>query len=421
MASASYKSLSSKRRLVFSHVLFFTFFLFSVIPSFAAGGDLALPANNITFSTSSFLEGKAVRIYARVDNNSQVDLRGVVRFFDDKDQIQGDQPVSVVGGKDDTVFVDWTATPGDHEIKAIVVPFDNDADDSANNTALKAVTVFADTDRDGIPNKDDPDDDNDGTPDAHDAFPLQKSEWVDSDGDTIGNNKDEDDDNDGVKDTDDGVPLNANETVDTDKDGLGNNEDTDDDGDGVSDQDEVARGTAPLKVDTDGDGVRDLDDAFPLDPAKAHDYNRNGIADAADPDADSDGIPKTIDINDTNVGPTVIITTTDSKSPPFLVATGQKIELETTQSKDPDGEVKNTEWIIKGKKLAGEKATALYTSSGFHRIIAKVTDDKGESREETITILVVPPGTPWIALSLLMIALILAIFYIFSYSRSRRL
>ena len=38
----------------------------------------------------------------------------------------------------------------------------------------KQITVFADTDRDGIANKDDPDDDNDGVKDEEDAFPLDK-------------------------------------------------------------------------------------------------------------------------------------------------------------------------------------------------------------------------------------------------------
>ena len=51
------------------------------------------------------------------------------------------------------------------------------------------------------------DDDNDGVPNANDAFPQDPDESVDTDGDGTGNNADTDDDNDGVSDTDDACPL----------------------------------------------------------------------------------------------------------------------------------------------------------------------------------------------------------------------
>ena len=51
------------------------------------------------------------------------------------------------------------------------------------------------------------DDDNDGVPNANDAFPQDPDESVDTDGDGIGNNADTDDDNDGVSDIDDPCPL----------------------------------------------------------------------------------------------------------------------------------------------------------------------------------------------------------------------
>ena len=53
----------------------------------------------------------------------------------------------------------------------------------------------------------DGDDDNDGVPNANDAFPQDPDESVDTDGDGIGDNADTDDDNDGVSDTDDACPL----------------------------------------------------------------------------------------------------------------------------------------------------------------------------------------------------------------------
>ncbi|MBI3911480.1 MAG: DUF5060 domain-containing protein [Armatimonadetes bacterium] len=129
-----------------------------------------------------------------------------------------------------------------------------------------------DIDKDGKPNDVDPDDDNDGVPDARDAFPLEPEEWADKDGDLIGDNLDADKDGDGVGDDDnrngipdgeemdldgDGVPratavpwdafpLDRREWRDTDGDGTGDNADKDDDGDGYPDAIEKQAGTNPL-------------------------------------------------------------------------------------------------------------------------------------------------------------------------------
>lgn len=66
-----------------------------------------------------------------------------------------------------------------------------------------------DTDNDGIGNVADVDDDNDGVPDANDAFPIDLTEQLDNDGDGIGKNRDTDDDNDGVLDVADLDPLDS--------------------------------------------------------------------------------------------------------------------------------------------------------------------------------------------------------------------
>jgi hypothetical protein len=87
-----------------------------------------------------------------------------------------------------------------------------------------------DVDGDGIA-ENDPDADNDGTPNERDAFPLDKKESVDTDGDGIGDNKDSDDDNDGSPDTI-----------------------------------EARRGTDAKRADTDGDGVGDAQDNCPITP-----------------------------------------------------------------------------------------------------------------------------------------------------------
>ena len=129
-----------------------------------------------------------------------------------------------------------------------------------------------DIDGDGKDNTADTDDDNDGAPDAKDAFPLDPSEQADRDGDLIGDHLDADDDGDGKGDDangngtpdheemdfdGDGVPrakavpwdafpLDPKESRDTDGDGIGDNADTDDDGDGFSDAAEKAAGTDPV-------------------------------------------------------------------------------------------------------------------------------------------------------------------------------
>ena len=129
-----------------------------------------------------------------------------------------------------------------------------------------------DIDHDGRPNHLDTDDDNDGTADDQDAFPLDPSEWADRDRDAIGDNLDADDDGDGMPDDDnkngtpdykemdwdgdrvnraevipwDAFPLDAKEWRDTDGDGIGDNADPDDDNDGFSDVQERQAGTDPL-------------------------------------------------------------------------------------------------------------------------------------------------------------------------------
>ena len=131
-------------------------------------------------------------------------------------------------------------------------------------------------------NSEDADDDNDGVPDADDAFPIDPAESADTDGDGIGDNADTDDDGDGVADTDDALPLDATETVDSDGDGVGDNgdvfpedasESADYDGDGIGDN---------ADVDDDGDGVPDVDDQFPMDPGASMDTDGDGVPDSRD-------------------------------------------------------------------------------------------------------------------------------------------
>ena len=75
-------------------------------------------------------------------------------------------------------------------------------------------STMVDFDMDGITDSQDDDDDNDGTYDIYDDFPLDPTEDTDTDNDGIGDNADTDDDGDGVPDTEDFDPMDPDITVD---------------------------------------------------------------------------------------------------------------------------------------------------------------------------------------------------------------
>ena len=168
---------------------------------------------------------------------------------------------------------------------------DNDGTGDVDDAFPLDPSETADNDHDGIGDNADPDDDNEGTPDWLDAFPFDPYETVDTDGDGIGDNADTDDDNDGTADADDAFPLDASETADSDGDGIGDNADgdpdnavIDTDGDGTADDSDS---------DDDGDGVADGDDPYPLDGTKSDLYFYRIAGDAialSDTDFDGDGL-----------------------------------------------------------------------------------------------------------------------------------
>ena len=223
---------------------------------------------------------------------------------------------------------------------------DNDNDGAADSlaTSLGAATVSP------YGTANDTDDDNDGTPDATDAFPFDATEDVDADGDNIGANTDDvendacysvdtdgdgfpdagtgvpgcvptlvedsDDDGDGIANVDDCNVSDATQMYDTDGDGICNSVDADDDGDGVADwyddypldsnaqynadgdafnntvdaDDDNDGITDDLDDDTDGDGYDDINDWAPGDPDEWVDTDSDGLGDNYDTDDDEDGV-----------------------------------------------------------------------------------------------------------------------------------
>ncbi|MCW8998835.1 MAG: thrombospondin type 3 repeat-containing protein, partial [Kangiellaceae bacterium] len=147
------------------------------------------------------------------------------------------------------IYVNWSATQWDFGV-------------STHYPALILNgVVHRDTDNDGIFDQDDFDDDNDGDPDATDAFPFDENEWDDTDADGTGNNADTDDDNDGVLDIYDDFPLDDTEQYDTDNDGIGNNSDDNDDNDSLLDgADNCPIHANDDQLDNDGDTYGDACD-----------------------------------------------------------------------------------------------------------------------------------------------------------------
>ncbi len=179
-------------------------------------------------------------------------------------------------------------------------PLDRDTDDDGvMDNVDQAPTdpdVQFDSDRDGIDNRDDNC--------ALHYNPLQR----DLDGDSRGDACDSDMDGDGVANSEDAFPQDETESADTDGDGVGNNEDTDDDNDGVADANDAFPTDATEQTDTDGDGTGnsadtdddgdgtpDTEDAFPLDSSEDTDTDGDGIGNNSDTDDDGDGVPDASD------------------------------------------------------------------------------------------------------------------------------
>lgn len=383
----------------------------------AYSGDIAIDKQDITFSTNAFTEGRKIRIYANAANNSNQDLLGVVRFYDNKGQIGGDQVISIFSKKTDGVFIDWQPPYGLQTVTVKIFPWLPALDDPSNNDISTEIYVAQDTDHDGIPNDKDPDMDGDGVENAQDAFPLDPKESKDTDGDGIGDNTDPDIDNDGVPNKFDDLPLDSNETIDTDHDGIGNIADDDDDNDELLDTQEEKIGTNPLKPDTDGDGVTDNKDAFPLDPKESKDTDGDGIGDNSDTDTDNDGIPNTTDHFPLNKAPVIELEINDSTIP----GTSKSVDIfspqifDATPSTDTDGKIVNYQWEVDGKETKeGNSLSETFNTIGKHNVKLTVTDNSGESVSKNFEVSVLNIGL-YKKLGLSIGAILLALMIYFKY------
>ncbi len=203
------------RRLL---VLFFL--LFSPLVARAqANVDLGFQSReDIFFSTSTFVAGDRVRVYARVTNFGLTDVRGTVTFSQGTITLGNAQTISVrAGGAQEEVFVDFTVPASNFNVRAEIQGMDPADENTDNNIVITNVlTPMVDDDHDGIVN-------------ASDNCPS----------------------------------LSNSDQANTDGDGSGNACDDDDDNDTLTDVVEIELGTDPLKIDTDGDGIADASDPNP--------------------------------------------------------------------------------------------------------------------------------------------------------------
>lgn len=135
---------------------------------------------NIWYSKDPFFSGDTVRIYTGVFNGGSSDILGVVEFKDNGIALDRIPFTVTGGGRLREVWTDWRATEGSHSITAHIVEA-KIARVGAQpepivlahaGTSKDDRVIDLDTDKDGIGNAVDKDDDNDGTEDAQDSQPL---------------------------------------------------------------------------------------------------------------------------------------------------------------------------------------------------------------------------------------------------------
>lgn len=92
--------------------------------SFAAEETLKnvgfLPSN-IWYSKDPFFAGDKIRVYTVIFNGSDSDLEGTVEFYDNNQSIGKSSFSLAGGGRIRDIWIDWTATGGNHTISAKIV------------------------------------------------------------------------------------------------------------------------------------------------------------------------------------------------------------------------------------------------------------------------------------------------------------
>lgn len=104
----------------------------------------------------------------------------------------------------------------------------------------------------------------------------------------------------------------------------------------------------------------------------------------SDPQGQQASTIETIKVESKNRPPKAKIKLNSNK-----IGVDQKLKLNASQSKDPDGSIKKYDWLVGGKYLTGEKITHSFSSTGTKEVILSITDHNMEPNETSTTIEVV--------------------------------
>ncbi len=112
--------MSRKLKLVGVLTIFILSFQYSLAAEETLKNVGFLPSN-IWYSKDPFFAGDKIRVYTVIFNGSDSDLEGTVEFYDNSTPI-GKSGFSLAGGgRIRDIWIDWTATGGNHTISAKII------------------------------------------------------------------------------------------------------------------------------------------------------------------------------------------------------------------------------------------------------------------------------------------------------------
>ncbi|MFH0846294.1 MAG: thrombospondin type 3 repeat-containing protein [Patescibacteria group bacterium] len=162
--------LNFQKNKIFYFILFLTLLFSQKVRAEDFGVVLG---EQFRFSQNNFFAGQDVRFYISIQNYSGFDVGGTVQFYDN-DKFLNDFNFKLVQGKTMDTWTDWRPVEGEHTLKAKISSLQK-IEIAKNPESIEVKEILErnfnrfidiDTDKDGIGNQEDLDDDNDGFTDA---------------------------------------------------------------------------------------------------------------------------------------------------------------------------------------------------------------------------------------------------------------